>query len=259
MSGWLRRGVGAARELHGLMLQRVCTRHGKVGCECGKKVAWAGSTRRKRLPRNWHKIRKRVLDRDPLCSICGYLPSTVCDHRAPGDDHSDSNLQGICEVCDRVKSSKEGNAAQRGNRVPRPPVPSGGPSLLIALVGAAGSGKTQVAHALQRKGYRYRSIDDCGNDGHAARWTRLLEWIDEQDGAEVVVESNVIPPALADRLKTRQGLVAELVVEEKQRRRQLQQRGSYMKAVDVGYPVDVQVSHPGADAEIVRAVERKAA
>ena len=37
------------------------------------------------------------------------------DHVKPGDDHSDGNLQGICDPCHASKSGREGNAA-RGQR-----------------------------------------------------------------------------------------------------------------------------------------------
>jgi 5-methylcytosine-specific restriction protein A len=79
--------------------------------------AWEGSTRRSRLPPGWEKIRKRILERDPICSICGNALSTVCDHKVPGDDHTDENLQGICAECDKAKSSREGVEARR--RSPR--------------------------------------------------------------------------------------------------------------------------------------------
>lgn len=75
--------------------------------------AWEGSTRRKRLPPGWDKTRLRILERDPICSICHDNLSTVCDHKMPGDDHSEENLQGICSDCDRRKSSREGVEAKK--------------------------------------------------------------------------------------------------------------------------------------------------
>lgn len=78
--------------------------------------AWEGSTRRSRLPADWEKRRIVVLERDPICRICGENLSTVCDHIEPGDDHSFENLQGICSPCDRRKSSREGNEAKRAAR-----------------------------------------------------------------------------------------------------------------------------------------------
>ena len=73
--------------------------------------------RRTRLPYGWAKIRRRILQRDPVCqdgrACSGLAPSTEVDHVIPGDDHSDANLQGICGDCHRAKSSAEGVAARR--------------------------------------------------------------------------------------------------------------------------------------------------
>lgn len=86
---------------------------------------WAGSDRRKRLPRSWPKIRAQVLARDVTCVLCGVRPATHCDHIKPKtDDNRPSQLQGVCEPCHLHKSSREGNAAQRANPKPgrrRPP------------------------------------------------------------------------------------------------------------------------------------------
>ncbi|MBQ1165301.1 HNH endonuclease, partial [Streptomyces sp. A73] len=57
---------------------------------------WAGSDRVRRLPSGWTKIRARVLDRDPICVLCGVRPSSHCDHiKAKTDDHRESQLQGV--------------------------------------------------------------------------------------------------------------------------------------------------------------------
>lgn len=80
---------------------------------------WAGSDRRKRLPSSWQKIRAQVLARDATCVLCGVRPATHCDHIKPKtDDDRPSQLQGVCEPCHLLKSSREGNDAQRNN--PRP-------------------------------------------------------------------------------------------------------------------------------------------
>lgn len=80
---------------------------------------WQGSTRVKRLPPNWRKIRARILARDPICKLCDVRPSKFCDHiEAMTDDHSEAGLQGVCGPCHDRKSSREGNDAQREN--PRP-------------------------------------------------------------------------------------------------------------------------------------------
>lgn len=80
---------------------------------------WRNSGRKQRLPSGWTKIRARILERDPICKICDVRPSTHCDHiEAMTDDHRDAGLQGVCGTCHDLKSSREGNAAQRAN--PRP-------------------------------------------------------------------------------------------------------------------------------------------
>ena len=74
-------------------------------------MAWTSQGRD--LPPNWQAIRRRILHRDPICRVCGERPSTQVDHVVPGDDHRDSNLQGICDPCHATKSSEEGNRAHR--------------------------------------------------------------------------------------------------------------------------------------------------
>jgi 5-methylcytosine-specific restriction protein A len=78
--------------------------------------AWVGSSRRSRLPADWPKRRRIVLDRDPLCrlafaDICTGR-STEVDHRHPGDDHSLGNLQGACAPCHRRKTLAEAAQAR---------------------------------------------------------------------------------------------------------------------------------------------------
>lgn len=80
---------------------------------------WQNSNRKSRLPSNWRTIRAKVLARDPICKICDTRPSTHCDHIvAKTDDHAEDRLQGVCATCHGMKSSAEGNEAQRAN--PRP-------------------------------------------------------------------------------------------------------------------------------------------
>lgn len=88
-------------------------------------MAWETSTRRSRLPEDWPKIRRQILDRDGrVCRLayagCTKTASQV-DHVVPGDDHSEGNLQAVCPHCHRTKSSREGAAAKpRLNRDPEP-------------------------------------------------------------------------------------------------------------------------------------------
>jgi len=96
---------------------------------------WAGSTRKARLPYGWAaRIRPDVLARDPVCrlryvGVCTYQASQV-DHKSPGDDHSLSNLQGVCASCHRLKSASEGGRAAALARSRRRRVPTRHPGLI---------------------------------------------------------------------------------------------------------------------------------
>ncbi|MCK2239386.1 MULTISPECIES: HNH endonuclease signature motif containing protein [unclassified Crossiella] len=91
-------------------------------------AAWSGSTRASRLPRDWPRIRARILRRDPTCCVCWLVPSAQVDHIRPGDDHSDANLRGICAACHASKSGREGGRASAAQREPthRPTEPHPG-------------------------------------------------------------------------------------------------------------------------------------
>ncbi|MEU3986197.1 HNH endonuclease signature motif containing protein [Streptomyces sp. NPDC026672] len=98
-------------------------------------MAWQGSTRRARLPKDWPHIRRRILRRDDyICQarfsegqLCGQ-PATDVDHIVPGDDHSAGNLRALCPWCHARKSASEGGAAAALTRVrterPKPTHPA---------------------------------------------------------------------------------------------------------------------------------------
>jgi len=80
-------------------------------CPLHKRKAWAGSTRRKRLPRDWDGRRRYILRRDRgLCQLkypgCTTIATEV-DHIERGDDHRFSNLQGACSPCHAKKTIAE--------------------------------------------------------------------------------------------------------------------------------------------------------
>ncbi|MFF3312448.1 HNH endonuclease [Streptomyces sp. NPDC002952] len=87
-------------------------------------MAWEGSTRRARLPKDWPRTRRRILRRDGYeCQtrfsdgrLCG-LPANQVDHIEPGNDHRDANLQALCTWCHTHKSSSEGGTAAAHTRV----------------------------------------------------------------------------------------------------------------------------------------------
>ncbi|MEU7039855.1 HNH endonuclease signature motif containing protein [Streptomyces varsoviensis] len=95
-------------------------------------MAWIGSTRRSRLPRDWSAICRRIKRRDGFrCTTVFYSGErctqrgTDVDHIIPGDDHSDGNLRLLCRWCHARKSAHEGGtaAAQRRVRASRPRSP----------------------------------------------------------------------------------------------------------------------------------------
>lgn len=98
-------------------------------------MAWEGSTRRQRLPKDWPRIRRRIIRRDGGVCTALYsderrceLPGTDVDHIIPGDDHRDVNLQLLCTWHHARKSSSEGGSAAAQTRVsvhrPKPQHPA---------------------------------------------------------------------------------------------------------------------------------------
>lgn len=69
--------------------------------------AWEGSTRRKRLPSNWPKLRIFVLERDGgLCQVCKVNLATEVDHIDPDGGDDPQNLQAICSRPCHAERSK---------------------------------------------------------------------------------------------------------------------------------------------------------
>ncbi|MCI3930188.1 HNH endonuclease [Streptomyces sp. AN091965] len=80
---------------------------------------WNTSSRKSRLPADWEKRRKQVIERDVVCQICFVRVATVADHIVPMTDNHDLDaLQGACDPCHRVKTAKEAAAARAAQ--PRP-------------------------------------------------------------------------------------------------------------------------------------------
>ncbi|MET7731614.1 HNH endonuclease signature motif containing protein [Streptomyces sp. NPDC005402] len=86
---------------------------------------WNTSDRVKRLPKDWPKRRKAVIERDVVCQICFVRPATVADHIVPKtDNHELEALQGACDPCHRQKTAKEAAAFRAASPQPtrkRPP------------------------------------------------------------------------------------------------------------------------------------------
>lgn len=79
-------------------------------------MSWSTSDRRSRLPADWDSIKRRILRRDKFKCQLNYVGCTrkasQVDHKNPGDDHRDQNLQAVCASCHSLKSSREGHEAQ---------------------------------------------------------------------------------------------------------------------------------------------------
>jgi 5-methylcytosine-specific restriction protein A len=89
-------------------------------CQEHQRIAFAGSTRRRRLPPDWNIRRAQVLRRDRgICYLCGKPGADTVDHIEPNDDHSLTNLGAVHDRvaphCHRYKTSGEGHSA-RGSR-----------------------------------------------------------------------------------------------------------------------------------------------
>lgn len=90
-------------------------------------TAWQGSTRAKRLPRGWAKLRTRILERDGYrCTrttngVRCNQRATEVDHILRGDDHRPTNLASLCPDHHRQKTQAEATAARWAHRTERQP------------------------------------------------------------------------------------------------------------------------------------------
>lgn len=91
-------------------------------------MAWDNSTRSSTLPRDWHKRRTQVLDRDRhKCKImfdehC-LIKANEVDHIIDPHDHRMSNLQAACTPCNAHKNIAT-RPKRRQNTRAREPHPS---------------------------------------------------------------------------------------------------------------------------------------
>lgn len=76
-------------------------------------TSWSGQ--RRSFPT---AMRRRILNRDPICKACGTEPSTIADHvlnhatclRLGINPDTEDNGQGLCDDCHRVKTRVEQQA-----------------------------------------------------------------------------------------------------------------------------------------------------
>ena len=82
-------------------------------------MGWETSDRRSRLPADWRRLRRLILERDE--HRCTWTdngqrcrqPATDVDHVNRGDDHTPANLRSLCSHHHARKSSSEGNRARQ--------------------------------------------------------------------------------------------------------------------------------------------------
>ncbi len=84
---------------------------------------WADRPHGRDLPPGWAKIRRRILDRDPDCTL--ELPgcsgqSTEVDHIGANDDHADSTRRGACHPCHTRRTAQQAAAGRRRAAASRP-------------------------------------------------------------------------------------------------------------------------------------------
>lgn len=72
----------------------------------------------------WRRIRKSVLDKEPLCRLClsvgRTVPATVVDHMKPlqdGGTHHESNLMPLCKRCHDAVKTPADIKERAGNKV----------------------------------------------------------------------------------------------------------------------------------------------
>lgn len=97
-----------------------------MGSVTARNTSWSG--RRSSFP---SAIRKRILERDPICAICHEQTSTIADHEpnymtlvrlGVPDPHDPKYGQGLCSPCHDIKTLAEaaaGRKRMKGRREPR--------------------------------------------------------------------------------------------------------------------------------------------
>lgn len=74
------------------------------------------SRRSRELPKDWRKLRARVLARDHgRCVMCG-APATHVDHIERGQDHSSANLRALCQSCHMKRTGHDGGTTKRAEK-----------------------------------------------------------------------------------------------------------------------------------------------
>lgn len=100
-----------------LTSERFCKAHAQA--EQRRYDAERGSSAQRGYGSSWRRVRALVLERDPICRLCGQRPSVDVDHirskRAGGTDSLD-NLRGVCHGCHSVKTARQDGRWGRGGQ-----------------------------------------------------------------------------------------------------------------------------------------------
>lgn len=108
---------------HTLSRTGRCEKHPKVAWETRKSSGRGGSKWRSRRERIFHRDKflcQRHLQRGELVAVTLHGPDHgICDHIVPlaeGGTDDESNLQTICQACDREKTQAEATRGAAGAR-----------------------------------------------------------------------------------------------------------------------------------------------
>jgi 5-methylcytosine-specific restriction protein A len=93
---------------------------GTARCNTHRRAPWQRDGRPSATSRGyggpWKRLRLQILERDPICLICGQAAATSVDHATPkflGGTDDPENLRGVCEQCQRRKAGAEGKQARQ--------------------------------------------------------------------------------------------------------------------------------------------------
>lgn len=100
------------------MIEKVCSRCGRIGCTAHKPKPWVNSKRRQSVVSGWEQQRraKRILRRDDTCHVCQLPGANQVDHVIPvaeGGADDEANLRPIHSIpCHANKTAEEARRAR---------------------------------------------------------------------------------------------------------------------------------------------------